>query len=621
MLVVFALLPCSLQASVQEVAGKVHHQEIALLEQSLLLQQSEVDKFKAQRNFWLAATLLAIAALLLLFYLQKKQRKCLIERANVNEMLLAKKTQLLADISHEFRTPLTLVLGPIQQILTTSKNSEIKQSLSLAQINANRLLRMVDQLLDLAKIEHLIKDKVAPVNFSKVVTYSIAAIDSACTEKSISLVSDIGSEMLVDIDRDSAEKITVNLLTNAIKYTQNGGRITVRCLKRGEQLQLEVQDNGMGIAKEQHSRIFERFVRISSSQTEQISGAGIGLALVKELVETNGGSISVSSEVGEGTRFTVFLPISKQHSDQDDAENSIVNEGYLLLEKAVLKGDIKVQDTNTANKMVMHQNSVDVKNEQANKQTILIVEDHPQMREYLKQILSPHYHCLLANDGDSGISQAIEVIPDLIISDIMMPNRSGYELARVLRGDASTLHIPIIALTSSNDDNSRLLAWRCDVDEYICKPFKPDELLFRVANLLNIRQLLSKSAKARPVSLANSEETLFAGGAEKDRNFIQELKCFIEQNFQETELNACMAYTQLAMSERQFHRKMKALLEQSFSDYVRAFRLRQGAQMLCSGVTVTQTAYDCGFTSQSYFSACFKAQYGMTPKHYQKQQR
>lgn len=567
------------------------------------------------------------------------QRQRAFQKAKMNAELIIRKNEMFAHVSHEFRTPLTLVLGPINNLLKKVKSKEEKRSLSMASLNAKRLLRMVDQLLDLAKLDNLAANVDHNTNVSLVVGQLYMSLLTLFEEKKITTNIKIADHLFANIQHDAAEKIIINLITNAIKYTKQGGMVEINCYRENQMLHLSITDNGIGIAEQDLERIFERFVRVHDIEKERVPGAGIGLALVKELVERYNGTMQVESELGKGTCFTVCFPLLSAIPHLE--EISVINEDYVEQEKTILEQEKTILEQGYLN---INENAKTVAEFEAeipskleasnssitsltNKPIVLIVEDHPEMQAYIAEGLSLDFNCLLANDGNEGIKLAMEVIPDLIITDLMMPNRNGYELARLLRQEMKTAHIPIVMLTAKGDDESRMEAWKTDIDEYICKPFDQDELSLRVRNLLNIRLLISQRIGQRLNSLSNftdsmSEEAVssrLVGVSDKDKRFMNQLDELLALHFHDPELKAELIYPELAMSERQFHRKMKALLAQTFSDYLRTFRLGKGALLLKQNLPVTQVAMDCGFSTQSYFSRCFKAQYCLSPKQYAQQ--
>jgi ligand-binding sensor domain-containing protein/signal transduction histidine kinase/DNA-binding response OmpR family regulator len=583
---------------------------------------------------------LVVILLFLAYHLRIKQyhkRQYELQTVKINAALIKKKNELFANISHEFRTPLTLVIGPVNKILKHIKNSETKQSLQMVSLNAKRLLRMVDQLLDLARLDNVKFEDKDVIDFGVVLKRTNDSVFSLFESKNINASLKLGAGLIVNMGVDTAEKIIINLISNAVKYTPTGGNIDILCHKTYGQITFSVKDNGYGIEKAQQQRIFERFVRANDQEIEHIVGAGIGLALVKELVESVNGKISVRSQLTKGSEFIVTLPVAHTLPVTDQTQPSIVGEQEPENNvQTIVTQEVELLQTSEQCSLgLIIQNQSEMVNGDTepnsqlstNKPQVLIVEDHKDMQTYIVQCLEQEYDCIVADNGGQGIMMAIELIPDLIITDLMMPRRNGFELARVLRSDMKTSHIPIVMLTAKGDDESRLEAWKTDIDEYMNKPFNQQELILRVRSLLNIRQLMSKRIGGLihsnileiEVSVKALDATRFAGVSEKDKRFMRQLADLLEKQYHDVELKVTHVFPELAMSERQFHRKMKALLAQTFSDYLRSFRLQKAAEMLLKGEAVTQVAMDCGFSTANYFSRCFKAQYSLSPKQYVQQ--
>ncbi len=381
---------------------------------------------------------------------------------------------------------------------------------------------------------------------------------------------------------------------------------------------LVVTDTGVGIAADQQLRIFERFERVINEQSEQITGAGIGLALVKEMVETHQGSIEVSSTLGEGAIFTVCLPIIGEVNDAELANNS--NDEIIAME---------LMNLSELNAQHADQN-VCLTPIEGNQTSVLVIEDNRDMRDYIVDALSDTYSCLAANNGLHGLAIAKEEIPDIVICDVMMPEMDGYETTNALRNNEKTCHIPVILLTARSDRESRLMGWYQKADEYITKPFDVEELLIRINNLLSIRAILRK----------RFSETAFLDCDHKDKNAIDltkndpmavvklglsnhldyQILCGINDYLREhcsiNDLKVIQIAKHCAMSERQFSRKLKAISDLSPVEYLRRFRLETAAQLLKQGNHVGHVIDCVGFSSQSYFGKCFKAHFGCAIKEY-----
>jgi signal transduction histidine kinase/DNA-binding response OmpR family regulator len=542
------------------------------------------------------------------------------------EQVLDKKNEEFANVSHEFRTPLTLVIGPLQKLLTDETNQDRKNSLSMVKRNAFRLLRMVDQLLHLEKfrVQQIVKKvpiRVQPT--AKLIAESFAEL---AKENDISMIIDQIDDIWIQFTPDALEKILLNLLSNAVKYSQPGDTINFSILKDSENsLRIVVKDSGIGIPKNKQAEIFERFSRVLDNHSEQITGAGIGLSLVKELVEGHDGRITLKSALGEGCCFTVILPtipepLATQNTNTSTDDEEVINE----LNNEILDMEIEslVEQTHKPDSDSQIQDS-DLSDSLP---TLLIVEDNHDMRNYITSTLSNRYNILTAPNGKEGLALAREHIPDLVVSDVMMPQMDGFTLCHELKSGELTSHIPLILLTARSDRDSRLRGWKEQADEYLTKPFDAEELNLRVNNLLDIRELLKQrfysSMQSQPEQLY---QPMAESSGEDDENSQWEdhqkefLKRFIEQietNIENPQLKVAEIAKSLAMTERQLYRKLKGVINVTPSEYLKNYRLDKALSLLKNGEPVGNVAFDVGFTSHSYFSRCFKAKFGKSPSEF-----
>lgn len=528
------------------------------------------------------------------------------EQKKTIEYLLKRKEQLFANLSHEFRTPLTLIIGPISKLINETKSKPLQSALAPSLANAKRLSRIVDQLLDLARLDSDHQVHYELINITPTIEHVIAYFDSIVKERNIRFITHIDVVAGVRISPDALEKILTNLISNAIKYTPEGEEIEISAHIERPDLVITICDTGIGIAPENHIKIFERFSRIDTQSGAAIPGAGIGLALVKLLVESAHGTISVSSTIGKGATFKVRFPYTKIEESSvlpiQNYKQTTVQEIDIL----TIDNDIHSSDKNNPHPSPTFDNE---------KPTALIIEDHPEMRKFIGDTLSEQFHCMAAQDGAIGINLATQDIPDIIITDLSMPKKNGLEVAEIVRHDTRTSHIPIIMLTAHADITTRKNAWKSDIDEYLEKPFDAEELVIRAQNILNIRHILSQRLRNE---INTPQSTSLSSLNEKDQTFLIKLKTFIEENFTDPTLSAKVISNRLAMSESQLQRKIKALIGQSIPEYIRSFRLNKGAEYLKQGRRVSEIAYDVGFSNSSYFSSCFKAHYGMTATQYSK---
>lgn len=585
------------------------------------VREQNITKLKVEvmPPFWRSwpALTFYVLALLLLAYLafmlrtrQLKQVNAELENAvkeRTNQLhksnqqvsdLLSKKQAFFASVSHEFRTPLSLILGPLNLLLDKIDEPKLKQQVSLINRNAKRLNHMVDQVLDLARLDE-----------SNQIHYKTYAVDQAieviaqpfvamANMKNQQLIIKINAQGYLKLIDDSLEKIVTNLLSNAIKFTPENGIIKLIASSDEFQLTLSVEDNGIGIDAIDQDTIFERFARVDGS--EYLPGSGIGLALVKELVQANNGQIIVESEKGQGTKFKVIFTLQEQVNQQ---EVVAVKPSVQLLHN-----DVTEELAQAVYPLPFDSDNLD---------TILIVEDNADMRSFMADNLSAYYHCITASNGRIGLALASEHLPDLVISDVMMPEMDGFELSAKLRDQETTSHIPLILLTAKGDDDSRVKAWNLDIDDYIAKPFVLNELKARIARLLAVRKILKKKF-SRKIEMAieqqstNISELPYTSSSEQ--SFFERFTQIIEQNHDRDSFSRADAAALLCIGERQLNRKLSSVIDYNFAEYLRKFRLSKAKSLLSSGKQITEVSYEVGFTSPSYFSSCFKAEYGISPK-------
>lgn len=536
---------------------------------------------------------------------EQQLAKMAAEKVQLTEETLAKKNTFFANVSHEFRTPLTLITGPLESIIANT-DTKAQEPLKKILANAKRLQRLVEQTLELTKADFAQPKQNHTLTLNALTEQLSYAFVSVAKEKHIEVHCDTDVDCLVDIATQDAEAIVCNLLSNAIKYSQSNSTVNVSCRLSEKQVQLSVCDSGIGIAPEDQQRIFERFVRLDTPMSNTVAGTGIGLALVKDLVQRAKGQIQVISDGVSGTQFIVTFPLSH---NKPEMNTTIHTSELVILEQSNLEHQITSESVKNNDERAHHL------------PRILIVEDNPDMQSYLADCLCSSYQLLFASDGESGFALAKAQVPDLILSDLMMPKVDGFQLAQLLREEITTSHIPILMLTAKGDEESQMLAWKMDIDAFMSKPFNKEQLRTRIQNLINIRTLISQrvgalSSSGQPKA---NQSAKYAGLNEKDILFIEQLEQWLAAHFTEQTLNIKCILPVVAMSERQLQRKFKALLGQTFSEYVKKFRLNKGAEMLANGMSVTQVAFECGFSSQSYFSLCFKAQYGIAPSQFDQQ--
>jgi len=580
---------------------------------------------------WWAYTLylLSVVSIIsIIFWLYSRKKIAELAKDNAFELAQSKE-DLFANLSHEFRTPLTLILGPANEIKRLSTDPKTQQNIDLIERNAQRLLSMVDQLLQLAQL----KEQQTTSTGQQVVTVCQFAIQSfaiIARERGIDLkpAALIDDTWWVPGSQHALEIILSNLLTNAIKYTPSTGEVSLTVRQQSDWIEFTVSDTGCGIAQEHQSKIFERFTRLENNHNDA-AGVGIGLALVKELISTLGGKITVSSQLNKGSNFVFRLPKVDAPTKR---LNSIAGTASLDAQK-YLTEQLTSQSTSATEPATQLPTLADSVNSDADgtqeKQTLLIVEDNDDMRRFITTRLEDDYHVLEACDGHQGFALACKQSPDIIISDVMMPNMDGFQLLNAIRNELTTSHIPVILLTAKNDQPSKLSGLTELADDYITKPFDSQELLLRIKNVLGIRAILqsrfdqaslqpelaaSASTPATAAPSPTNNQTLSA----KDQQFLSRFSGCLGEMYNEPQLGVADVADNLAMSARQLQRKLKAITGSSFSELLRNYRLTQSCLLLADGSQVAVVADRVGFSSSSYFVRCFKAQYDTTPNEYRK---
>ncbi len=548
------------------------------------------------------------------FYLNRKVLTNQLKLEHEHALKLAEvdriKSNFFTNISHEFRTPLTLIMGPGDKILKSSADEEIKNEAETIKRNAGRLLRLINQILDLSKLdEKKLKLHASEANLVSFIKGIVMSFEAFAERKDLNLVIQTTKNNLsLFFDRDKMDHIITNLLSNAIKFTPKGGSITVKIIEKDEDTVLiKIRDTGIGIPESEIPKLFDRFYQVDSSQTREYEGSGLGLALTKELVELHHGTITVESSVSNPktgkagwTEFTIELPRGEYHLTEDEIlrkpetiESHDLPEPEEIEMPVPVKKEIKEIDDNKTDKTI-----------------VLIVEDNKDVRKYVKEILAQDYCVEEAMNGEQGVRKAETIIPDLIISDIMMPKMDGNQLTRILKNEEKTCHIPIILLTARGEQESRIEGLETGADDYLTKPFDTDELKVRIKNLIENRRKLQD--KFRKDGLVPLKEVKHFG--KLDQNFIDKINNTIQKHLSEEEFSIEDLGNEVSMSRSQVHRKLTALTGKSPSLYMRSIRLAKAKEMILDQTgNISEIAYSVGFSSPAYFTRCFKEEFGIPP--------
>ncbi|TLV03323.1 hybrid sensor histidine kinase/response regulator transcription factor [Dyadobacter luticola] len=510
------------------------------------------------------------------------------------------KTRFFSNITHEFRTPLTLILTPVQRLKPTLNGTEQQRWLSAIERNANQLLRLINQLLDLSKLESgNLKVNEALGNPGRFLEELVSSFIHEAEAKNIFLVfkqsGDAGNYWF---DPDKLEQIVSNLVANAIKFTPKGGEVQIALNAQNGQVEIEVCDSGVGISEEKIPHIFNRFFRVETPAVpgQYTTGSGIGLSIVKELVELQGGAILVESPpAGQGfwrTRFLVTLPYRRSEDN--------------------MAWEVRPEPGNIAPAFY---SKIDTTNpeQSAESPTVLLVEDNAELADFIADSLSENYTILRASNGVEGLDLAIETMPDLVLSDVLMPEMDGFEFCNKLKNDERTNHIPVILLTALSSFDDKIEGLTIGADDYLTKPFHIQELQLRVGNLLERQQQLRNKLRSEVNSPA--EEKLVQEPTLHDM-FIRKLYSIIEERLDDSLFGVEDLAAEIGMSRASLHRKVKSLTGTSPGDLMRNYRLKRAAQFLRQGYNSSETAFKTGFDSASYFSKCFKDFYQVTPNEF-----
>ncbi len=572
----------------------------------------------ARSGYFLVAILIIIAYVRLRTEKLKKEKLILESKVEErtqqlrrkNEQILemeSLKTRFFTDVSHEIRTPLSLISGPLDSLIDRGDSDpKSVQWLNMIRRNSNRLLQLVNQLLDISRLDSghmkLVLEESDLVSHLRMLT---GEYSSLAESRKVSFLVEVPEGGLTTwYDREKVEKIATNLLSNAFKFTPEMGKVICRIKILdgtgkgfGPWLRFLVADTGPGILPEQQVRIFDRFYRAEGAHDESAGGTGIGLSLTRELIRLMKGDITLKSSKGKGTVFMVTIPLGREHLDEKEY---ILKEAEKRIKDSALSNSEKIwADDESAGQSL----------------EVLVVEDNEDLRTFIRENLSSEYRILEAEDGIKGLELARENIPDLIISDVMMPGMNGMELCRELKKNQLTSHIPVIMLTAKTTSKDKMEGLELGADDYIFKPFKIDELTVRIRNILEQRERLKKKYSGL-IELDWGEMSVTT----LEEQFLKKATGIIADHLHDFDFDVTALHERMAMSRNHLYRKMMALTGESPSSLIRIMRLKKSALLIeRSGDGITEISMNVGFSNPSYFAQCFREYFGKTPREYRNQ--
>ena len=568
-----------------------------IMKQTVRLQSlhGKVDNYLAQYNhqkvYFLLFSIIVILVLGILVYAYRS----IVTRHRIEEETATAKLQFFTNISHELRTPLTLIADPVDYIIRDSNlNAQQRDMLQIVQRNVSVLTRLVSEILDFRKVQNgKMKLHLSDFDLIECMQQWIGLFTVSAQKKNINLQLEAPKTIPMRADHDKLERICYNLLTNAMKYTPNGGKITFAATVEGDKVKIEVSDNGIGIAADEQAYIFNRFYQAKNAA----QGTGIGLALVKAFTDLHHGEATVESKEGEGSRFTIVLPLYQA----GELSTSKSQQPYSSV--------VEISSTEELPNQARHIEDLVLPDETARPE-VLIIDDNSDIRSYLRTALSSTYKVSEAVDGKSGLEMARRIVPDLVISDIMMPVMDGLEFCSQLKQDKAISHIPVILLTARSLDEQRAEAYKHGADAYIAKPFSLELLLSRIDNLIQSRKKLSQM-----FSNADENDVFEKLSNETDKTFVTQLRKIIQENLGNSEFNVERIGDEIGLSRVQLYRKVKALTGHSPVEMLRKARLMRARHLLrTTEKSVSEVAYAVGFSTPSYFSKCYKDEFGESPK-------
>ncbi|GHN00843.1 hypothetical protein WSM22_23320 [Cytophagales bacterium WSM2-2] len=593
----------------RQIAALVTHYETDKKDQTIQLLKKDQEIQAIWRNVLIAGVVLASLLSLLIYRLQhsrsRKTRELLAFQQVLNDKLKELdgfKSQFFSTISHEFRTSLTLILAPAEEELKEKLPDSKRERFMLIKRNANRLLELVNQLLDLSKLEagkmdlHVKEGDIEPL-----LKPIVSSFESWAQYKEIHFTKSIHLGKSVWFDREKIEKIVNNLLLNAFKVTPQKGTVSLLVdlfdSRNKKELSIIISDTGQGTPLNKEELAFSQFYL--ASNTIEMEGNGLGLTLVREMVKLYGGTITVQGNQDSGTTFYIKLPIDKESFSVDQIDLGHVDDVSIYPTQGPdIKSDRDEREPET-----------DIEHE---KDLVLIVEDNDDLLQYMSSMLNDKFNIVTAHNGEEACQMSLRLVPSLILTDLIMPKLDGLQLTQKIKADERTSHIPVILLTAKNELESRLEGLKTGADDYLTKPFSMEELLVRIYNLIEQRKRLAERFGEKTVvtSTLTPEASL-------DSKFLTRAKTVVEQCMSDFTFSVEKMADEMTLSRTQLLRKLKALTTMSPNEYIKDIRLKRAADLIQQRAdTITQIGYTVGFNDQSYFTKCFKKKFGVTPRDY-----
>lgn len=554
----------------------------------------KVDTYLVQYNHQKMYIVLFSIILLLLIGIMVYIYRTILMKRRIEEEANKAKLQFFTNISHELRTPLTLMADPVNYIIHDDNlNSQQRSMLQIVQRNVLVLTQLVSEILDFRKVQNgKMELRLSDFNLAESMKQWIKLFCVSAQKKHIAISMDAPDTIMLRADQDKIERICYNLLSNALKYTSEGGEITLTAKEEGGRVMISVADNGCGISSDELPYIFDRFYQAKNAGR----GTGIGLAIVKAFTELHHGEVSATSIEGKGSTFTIHIPVRQ-------------------------KGEVTNQPTEKIEQLVEPSSAEEVPNQarhideliqpyQTDKPEVLIIDDNIDIRTYLRSVLSEKYNVSEAADGKVGLELARKIVPDIVLSDIMMPVMDGLAFCQQLKTDKAISHIPVILLTARSLDEQRAEGYEHGADAYLSKPFSLRLLLSRIDNLIESRKKLNQTW-----SKGVEDDEIGNISNEIDKSFLKQLRKIIQENLANSDLSVEQIGDEIGLSRVQLYRKVKALTGYSPVEIVRKARLTRARHLLqTTERTVSEVAYAVGFSTPSYFSKCYKDEFGENPK-------